>query len=137
MDAVMNKREVNLSEFVGLIIGDGSILYKYRGAHYRLSIVGDVHQDVEYFDEIRSFVYELVGKLPKIRIRKMKMGLGLDLHIDDKELVCFLVEDLGLDYGNKVYIVRIPDKFLSWKYAKDVLRGLFESDGSLYFSKSK
>ena len=97
MDAVMNKREVNLSEFVGLIIGDGSILYKYRGAHYRLSIVGDVHQDVEYFDEIRSFVYELVGKLPKIRIRKMKMGLGLDLHIDDKELVCFFLLEL-LEY---------------------------------------
>lgn len=38
---------------------------------------------------------------------------------------------------NKTYTVKIKEEFLSWKKSKHILRGIFETDGSLFFSKSK
>jgi DNA-binding transcriptional regulator WhiA len=127
----------DLAELIGVIIGDGNILYKYRNKWNRLSISGDVEQDVDYFKKIGNIIFELAGKKPKIRKRVMKKGKCLELYFDNKKFVEYLVDDLELDYGNKVFTVRIPKKFLDWKYSKHILRGLFEADGSLYFSKSK
>ncbi len=75
--------------------------------------------------------------MPKIRERKHKKGHSLELFFDNKKFVKFLVKDIKMDYGNKTFRVKIPKRFLDWEYSKHVLRGLFEADGSLYFSKSK
>jgi DNA-binding transcriptional regulator WhiA len=127
----------DLAELIGLIIGDGNILYRYRNRWNRLSIYGDVKQDGKYFEKIKNIIFELTGKMPKIRKRIRKKGLSLEVYFNNKKFVEYLVNDLELDYGNKVFTVSIPEKFLDWKYSKHILRGLFEADGSLYFSKSK
>ena len=126
-----------LGELIGLIIGDGHILYRYRNKSNRLSISGDVDQDYKYFQTISNFISSLTGKHPKIRIRTLKKGKALELYIDNKKFVDFLVDDLELQHSNKTFTVTIPEKFLEWNYAQHILRGLFEADGSLYFSKSK
>ena len=40
-------------------------------------------------------------------------------------------------YGRKAEKVEIPSKYMKWNYCKHIIRGIFESDGCLYFSKSK
>ncbi|MEK6903580.1 MAG: LAGLIDADG family homing endonuclease [Nanoarchaeota archaeon] len=126
------------AELVGVIIGDGNILYRYQDKFYRLIVVGDVSQDIEYFMRLKNIIFKLTGKEPVIQSRKHKKGFGLELLIYSKAFISFLVEDADLDYGNKTFIVKIPKRFtISWEIAKHVLRGIFESDGSLYFSKSK
>ena len=138
----MKASKINLYELIGLIIGDGSILYNYRNKWHRLQISGDVNQDKEYFDHLSNFIYKIANKKPTISKRKLILhgisnGYKLELNLYHKRFVDYLVHELKLDYGDKTFTVRIPKRFLIWKYAKHVLRGLFESDGSLYFSKSK
>ena len=128
----------NLFELIGLIIGDGNILYNYKNKWNRISISGDVEQYFRYFEKICDFIEVLSGKRPTIRVRKkLNKGSSLELYLDNKQFVDFLVKDLKLNYGNKTFIVRIPTNFLNWKYSKHILRGIFEADGSLYFSKIK
>lgn len=123
-------------ELVGLIIGDGSIIYNHNGQN-RLSISGDVEEDEIYFEKIGDIIFKLSGKQPKIRTRERLKGQELELYINNKKFVRYLVNNLDLDCGNKTFTVSIPEKFLGRKQSKHILRGLFEADGSLYFSKSK
>ena len=126
-----------LCELVGLLLGDGTILYQYRRKFNRVGLSGDVLQDKIFFRSISETIFILCGKMPTICVRKHKKGQSLELYLNNKRFVCYLVHQLGLPYGKKTYTVKIPKKFLSWSRAQHVLRGLFESDGSLFFSKSK
>src|SRR3989344_7518568 len=128
---------MNIHEFIGLMIGDGCILYNQKNKTYRMEIAGDVKQDQLYFEEISKLVYKLTNKPPWIIIKKEEKGYGLRLILNNKKFVEFLIHKIGLPYGKKTFTIFIPEKFLRWNYAKHILRGIFESDGSLYFSKSK
>lgn len=134
---------MNLYELIGLIIGDGSIIYKTHKRIYRLTISGDVKEDREYFEVISKFIYGLCNKKPKIRERKVIIGgvlkgHSLELYINNKKFVEYLINELEISYGkDKAFKVKIPHKFLSWRFSKHILRGILESDGSLFFSKSK
>lgn len=134
---------MNLYELIGLIIGDGSIIYKTNKRIYRLTISGDVKEDREYFEVISKFIYSLCNKKPKIRERKVIIGgalkgHSLELYINNKKFVEYLINELEISYGkDKAFKVKIPNKFLNWEFSKHILRGILESDGSLFFSKSK
>ena len=56
---------------------------------------------------------------------------------DSKEICNFLIEGLGLPYGKgKCEKVFIPQVFLEdWNLKKSVLRGIMDSDGSIFVSK--
>ncbi len=137
----MKASKINLYELIGLIIGDGSIMYGWKSKegkkHYRLYINGDIKDDIEYFKEVSRLVFRICGKKPKIRASYKLNDTRLELYIYNKNFVEYLINKLKLDYGKKTFIVTIPRKFTKWRYSKHVLRGLFESDGSLYFSKSR
>src|SRR3989344_5244255 len=128
---------MNIYELTGLIIGDGCILYNKRNRTYRLEIAGDVKQDQLYFKEISELIRKLTNKMPWVIIRKNEKGYGLHLILNNKKFVEFLINKIGLPYGKKTFTIVVPNKFLKWRYFKHILRGIFESDGSLYFSKSK
>ncbi len=132
-----------LAELVGLIIGDGHILYNHYKRIYRLTISGDVKEDKKYFEKISNVIFKITNKRPRIRERKVitrgiHKGNSLELYINYKKFVEYLINELELTYGsNKAFKVIIPNKFLNWNYSRYILKGIFESDGSLYFSKSK
>ena len=65
----------------------------------------------------------------------MKKGKCLKLVVYSKKLA-----EKIMSYGittNKTFTVTISNEFLSWEKSKFVIKGIFETDGSLYFSKSK
>jgi len=126
---------MNIYELIGVIIGDGSILYNPKKYQYRLEIFGNATEDYKYFLKLKQFINEISGKEPRMRFRKP--GKGLTLYIDNKQFVEYLINKLKLPHGNKTFTVKIPSKFVSWEYSKHIIRGIFESDGCLYFSKSK
>ena len=128
---------MNIYELIGLIIGDGSIYYNPKKSQYRLSISGDVKEDRKYFEDISRFIFQLTSRKPNIVARKMLKGHCLELNTNNKKFVNFLINEMELPKGKKTFTVFIPEKFLNWKYSKHIIRELFESDGSLYFSKSK
>ena len=132
-----------LAELVGLIIGDGHIMYNSKKRIYRLTISGDVKEDKKYFRKILKTIFEITNRVPKIRERKVIVrgeykGDSLELYTNHKKFVEYLINELELTYGgDKAFKVIIPTKFLDWNYSKHILKGIFESDGSLYFSRSK
>ncbi|MEK6934732.1 MAG: hypothetical protein AABW46_02535 [Nanoarchaeota archaeon] len=129
---------MNIFELMGVIIGDGYILYNPKNYQYRLEIHGAVGEDEEYFENIKYFIDKLIKKdITKIQIKKHKLGQALRLYLNNKYLIEYMIKDLGLPHGKKTYSITIPKKFLNWKASKHVIRGIFEADGSLYFSRSR
>ena len=126
---------MNIYELIGLIIGDGHISYKNKS--WYLELDGDIKDDRDYFQKIANFLFKITKRNPIIKIRKRKKGYSLELRFNNKKFVEYLIKKLNLKFGNKIFTVKIPEKFVDWRYSKDILKGIFESDGSLYFSKSK
>ncbi len=70
-------------------------------------------------------------------LKKEKLGSSLRLELYSKKFLKFLLNDVGIINKKKSFNAEIPKKYLKWKYSKHILRGIFETDGSLYFSKSR
>lgn len=128
---------MNVYEFIGIIIGDGNILYNKEKRYYRLEITGNAMDDPLYFEKISNFIQKEFGITPKIKIRYFKNGKCIKLYIDNKKFVEHLINNLGLPYGRKTFTIKIPKKYLGWNYSKYIIRGIFETDGCIYFSKSR
>lgn len=128
---------MDIYELIGIIIGDGHILHNPEKNQYRLEIYGNANDDWKYYYKIADFIEKFIGRRPNIRRKSAKEKNSLVLSTHNKELVNYLINELGLPYGNKTYTIKIPKKFLNWRYSKHIIRGIFETDGSLYFSKSK
>jgi len=145
--------EINtkLAEMIGIILGDGS-LYEptLTNSHYTLKIALNKIDEDEYVKYVIALIRKLFGVKPKLDT--YKKGKGITLYINSKSLVEQL-KLIGLKTGNKVKNqVSIPDlinKNLIWiknhqkewkiKYSPLViscLKGLFDTDGSVYVRKS-
>jgi hypothetical protein len=121
-----------LCEFVGAIIGNGNLWTD--GSRYRVELTGDPKLEVEYFKHFSAFSNDLFGKKPyALRIHER----GLRWRLQSKEAYIML-QTLGVLAGNgKSHKVTIPDLILKkgWAYSKWTVRGIMDTDGTLFFSK--
>lgn len=117
------------------MIGDGCLLYYPKHRVYGVEITGNATEEKDYYEKISKFMQKEFNLKPRIYVRKEIKGEGLKLISYSKSLAEYLMS-FGIK-GNKTYTVGIPQQLMSWDKAKHVLRGIFETDGSLYFSKSK
>lgn len=130
-------KDPDIMELMGVIIGDGSLLYNKNKRVYRLEIAGNATEDPRYFLKLSKAITKISNKKAKIRFRQHKKGKSITLYLDSKEFIEYLKEKFKLPSGKKTFTITIPEKFTPWKYSRHIIRGIFESDGSLYFSKSK
>lgn len=127
---------MNLCEFIGFLYGDGNIYYSKKYRKYRIELVGG-EEDYEYIRQINDFLFETTNKKPLFFIRKERIGKTIRLHFNNKEFVDKLIS-MGLVSGRKTFTAIVPEFiFKNKENFCDFLRGLFEADGCLYFSKSK
>ena len=115
-----------LAEFVGIVLGDGSIC-----TDYHVRIYFNAKTDSLYIDFVRNLVFQLFAIDSTIALRPKN---ALELVISSRGLVRFLLE-LGLIKGNKIrHEIDIPSWiFEKIEYVKACLRGLMDTDGGLYF----
>lgn len=128
----MNKTK--LAELIGIIIGDGNIYYNKNFRKYYFEITGDQLLENEYFEYISDLVFSLLGKRPGIRVANR----GLRLRVYSKEFVEFLINNLGMPYGEKKGInITIPNFIYNqeWDILKYCIRGIMDTDGSLFLAK--
>ncbi len=121
-------RGPKLAEFVGIMMGDGSI----SSSPYKVSIAGHSEHDLEYLEDcISSMIKELFSISPEIYFSK-SCNVAY-LYVCSKELVEFLVS-LGLPEGDKLSgDLRIPDWVLDDNnLLGSIVRGVFDTDGSVY-----
>lgn len=121
----------NVAELIGAIIGDGNIYRKDN--HYRICFTGDINNDKLYFEYLKILIEKEWNKQVRIFIG----GRGLRIVINSKEVCNALINEIGLPYGKgKGEIVTIPKKIASdWNYSKFAIRGIVDTDGTIFVSK--
>lgn len=118
-----------LAELVGIILGDGHLHQKSN----LITITGSL-EDLEYYrtNVIKLFEYQF-HQTPYLKRRNDRNSYYLMLC--SKQVMNLFVNEIGLIRGCKVN-ARIPKIiFLNREMALAFLRGLFDTDGCLKFSK--
>jgi intein/homing endonuclease len=127
----------DLAELLGIHIGDGCISENHRYSEYYLG--GDLKEEKEYHN---TWVGPLFNKKIMIPLfnksvnykEHPKVGVYA-FHIFDKRLVDFF-RDLDICIGPKINVSIPKDILKDKKLLKRFIRGLFDTDGSIYFEKS-
>ena len=125
---ILNKRT---SELIGAIIGDGCIRYKPEIHQYYIEIVGNKDNEQNYFKFLSNIFKEELGLNSFIKIRR-----GLRLKVYSKDFVEFLINDLKMPFNkDKCKNIMIPKQiFEDTILLKACIRGIMDTDGSLFFS---
>jgi len=121
--------EKYLAEFVGILLGDGSInVYNKNLPYYRLKISLNSAKDKLYSEYISKLILLLFNEKPFIKKRKNENTL--DVLIFKRNIINSLLK-LGLEKSPKWNRAIIPAQFLDAKLSKYVLRGYFDTDGCI------
>lgn len=117
---ISSKHSVDIAEFFGILLGDGSVTKYYSKVYL------NAEADVDY----APFVKELATKLfvgASVTYQKRPAEGTLEIQISSK-VVCDYLRSLGFDAKKRIiplWIIKNRD------YAKAVVRGLFDTEGSV------
>lgn len=128
------KNQRLMAEFVGILLGDGSIgIYhckKGEGEHiqYRVKITLD-SRNRQYIVHTAQLFSKIFGFKPLVRNRTGENTC--DVLSFKKDVVRLLLEEIGMKRSPKWHTAEIPKAFLTSEYGPLVLRGYFDTDGSV------
>ncbi|MBU1726047.1 MAG: hypothetical protein KJ880_00220 [Candidatus Omnitrophica bacterium] len=124
-------RSSELAAFIGIMLGDGSIRSKYQ-----FTISFNYKTDHEYAEYVARLIKRMFAV--DYTILRRKGCLGADIIVSSASAVDFLLSQ-GLKVGNKIKNqVDIPEWVMDNPgFRKACLRGLFDTDGSLYAHRYK
>lgn len=120
------KKSARLSEFIGIILGDGGI------SKYQTAITLHNIDDKEFSLYVAGVIENLFNVKPGL----YKQHSVVNIVISRKNLIEFLLKQ-GLQIGSKVrHQIDVPT-WIKEKdiYAKNCARGLFDTDGCFYVDK--
>jgi intein/homing endonuclease len=126
-----------ICEFIGAFIGDGYMgNYGKRKNQFVIGFAGDQILDEDY---LKNFMIPLLlrnfpGLNPHLYYRKDENTLMLRIY--SKNLFK-IMESFGFSGGSKTFTVKIPRSIIKSNkiFIKATLRGIFDTDGSIYFDK--
>lgn len=122
-------------EFYGRLLGDGwlsKLKYKNR-FFYWVGLSGHSIKDKKFLLETRDLIYKLFDRKATIKIRPRN---SMEIIFGHKELIHFLNEKLEFPIGKKKNIKIYGEFCKKWKTIVPIIRGIFDTDGSLYFDKT-
>ena len=134
-DIKIPSKSSKLAEFIGIVLGDGNIHAYIKGKKtrtYMIRIAGNSIKDFNYLTEyVKPLGEDLFGI--KGQIFKSKNCNCLYLTFHGKKIIDFF-QKMNLPPGNKIKNkIRIPSWIFSKKiYMRACLRGLYDTDGSIY-----
>ena len=130
----------SLAEFIGIILGDGSLgIYKCKSngkikIQYKLQITCHSIDDLEYLNYVKSLFKKLFGVNFHQSFRKNEKAC--DLRIFRKEIIEFFINYLNMNLAPKWNRAKIPKIFMNKDFKKDLLRGYFDTDGSVVITNN-
>ena len=129
----------DLAELIGIIVGDGHITLKHN-KKYEIVIVGHITEDEDYHLSRVCYLFRSLFNLQYIpQIFRKDMALrGID--VSSKAIVTFLVEEMGLSYGNKMQAEKLVPRIIlnSPPETKAAfIRGVADTDFTLRFKRRK
>ena len=130
------KLNKEICEFIGAFIGDGYMgNYGVRKNQFLVGITGDKKLDEDY---LKNYLAPLIKRNfpftnPNIYYRKDENSLMLRIY--SKKLF-HLFLGLGFLPGKKSDKAKIPQPIMeNWEYLKYTIRGIFDTDGCIFFDK--
>lgn len=123
------KIDWRVAEICGIILGDGHM----HTTENRVTITGSL-EDMHYY---KNYVIPLFISSFRVNpsFKFIKNKNSCHMYINNKEMFKFLTDKLNMHRGNKIN-AHIPKLILNnTKLIPHFLRGIFDTDGSLKFSK--
>jgi len=119
-----------LAEFVGIMLGDGGL------GQFQVTVTLHSVDDLAYGVYVAKLIQKLYGVKPRSYFRKDVHAYSVILA---RKLAVQHLVGIGLKIGNKVKQgTGVPSWILNnKKYSKACVRGLMDTDGSVYFHKYK
>jgi len=133
----MNNRYI--AEFVGIMLGDGSIgLYNIQSGNkikqQRVVKVTLDSRNKEYTNYVANLIEKILEIKPKIYYKKKENGVDIKVYKKDKFL--YVINEIGLELSPKWGKMRIPKPYSHGRLGLFVLKGLFDTDGCLSIYKN-
>ncbi len=125
---VLVRKNIFLAEFMGILFGDGHV------GKYQTSITLDSETDAEYIAFVIDGIQNNFSVIPAAR--KRKNARAIEICISSVSFSRHMVR-FGMKEGNKIQNgFRIPEWiFNSDKYLRAFMRGLFDTDGSIFLDR--
>ena len=126
-----------LVEFYGILTGDGCISKYKDGERIRraIRIDGNSLTDKFYFNHIKALIKSILNK--EVTVRYRNYGNNIFITFENKQFAIFLHNKLGFPYGKKKNKLKLPKRIIdNNENLKYFLRGFFDTDGCIYFTKN-
>ncbi len=126
--------EKKLAEFVGIMLGDGSIgIYNTKAGnrikkHHVVKVTLD-SRNKEYIIYVSNLMKEVLEIEPRVYFKKNENAV--DICTFRKEKLDYILNEIGLKISPKWNSMEIPEKFMRKENYPWLLRGLFDTDGSV------
>ncbi len=126
-------------EFYGSLLGDGwlsCLTYKYKTklTLWWVGISGHAILDKDYLMNIKQYIEETFKR--KVTTKYKKNSKAMEIIFSHKQLILFMNKRLDFPIGKKVNLKIYSNIANDWDKIKYVIRGIFDTDGSLYFDKT-
>ncbi|MEK6984590.1 MAG: LAGLIDADG family homing endonuclease [Nanoarchaeota archaeon] len=134
MQSIKNEKT---AEIVGLSFGDGSLTRRHSGrdkGRLRFQLRGNITEDKEHYDK---YIIPLFNEIFSLNINPVvcngkDKSYGISI---ESAKICNLLQELKIPVGIKREL-KIPDWItLNENFSKSFLRGLIDTDGSVYCKK--
>ena len=124
-----------LAEFIGILLGDGSISLlpsKQYSTFYCVKVTLD-KRECQYRDYVAQQFFDVFGVMPKIKERPEQNTV--DICNFTKQAVQKVLS-LGMLTSPKWHRAVIPKQYMSREFGKYILRGYFDTDGSVVLTNN-
>jgi hypothetical protein len=142
LNRIPEERDLNVNdplflEFYGVLLGDGwlSKLNYNRKIISLIGISGNAKKDREFFLYLKKNISVLFNR--KAYLKERPKYNSIELNFSDKILLQRFNLELGFPIGKKLNL-SINKKIyeLGYESMKKVIRGIFDTDGGIYFDKT-
>src|SRR3989344_3032881 len=124
-------------ELYGILLGDGWLSkLTYKGKIiWLIGISGHAKDDREFFLHCKYLINKICDRKPYQKERP-KFN-SIEINFGHKSFIQALNRDLGFPIGKKINL-KLDDKIccLDYDKVKNVIRGIFDTDGSFYLDKT-
>jgi len=131
-----NKELAHIAELIGILLGDGSLsLHKYNPTlNNRLKISFNSRDDLDYTEYVRCLLLDIFGVKPILKFRKEENTA--DLYLFKKNILEYLVDQIGVRLSPKWNRAIIPKDFCKNHLDVLVIRGYFDTDGCVVITNN-
>ena len=123
----------NTAEFVGILLGDGSISIRAKGKGQNRIKITFNSSEKQYIDFVSNLMENITGIKPILKFRKNENTA--DLFLFKKEAVEKMLE-FGLKLSPKRNSAEVPYEILNSSFDLDLVRGYFDTDGSVIITNN-